>query len=61
MIAWQHPSLKPKQRLKWFSLAQMTQSVPPYLLDSTKHITDDNSEDSAHVHCVCNTIQVPTE
>jgi len=31
------------------------------MLDSIKHITDDNfffREDSAQVHCVCNTIQL---
>ena len=31
------------------------------MLDSIKHITDDNfffQEDSAQVHCVCNTIQL---
>jgi len=31
------------------------------MLDTLKHITDDIfflSEDSAHVHCVCNTIQL---
>jgi len=31
------------------------------MLDDIKHITDDNfffQEDSAQVHCVCNTIQL---
>jgi len=31
------------------------------MLDAIKHITDDNcffQEDSAQVHCVCNTIQL---
>jgi len=31
------------------------------MLGAIKHITDDNfffQEDSAHVHCVCNTIQL---
>jgi len=31
------------------------------MLDAIKHITDDNfffQEDSARVHCVCNTIQL---
>ena len=30
------------------------------MLDAIKHITDDNffPEDSAQVHCVCNTIQL---
>jgi len=31
------------------------------MLDAIKHITDDNfffEEDSAQVHCVCNTIQL---
>jgi len=31
------------------------------MLDATNHITDDNiffQEDSAQVHCVCNTIQL---
>ena len=35
--------------------------LPQQMLDAIKHITDDNfffQEDSAHVHCVCNTIQL---
>ena len=31
------------------------------MLDAIKHITDDNvffQEDSAQVHCVCNTVQL---
>jgi len=34
------------------------------MLDAIKHITDDNffsQEDSAQVHCVCNTIQLSKE
>ena len=35
--------------------------LPQPILDAIKHITDDNvffQEDSAQVHCVCNTIQL---
>ena len=35
--------------------------LPQQMLDAIKHITDDNcffQEDSAQVHCVCNTIQL---
>ena len=35
--------------------------LPQQMLDAIKHITDDNfffQEDSSHVHCVCNTIQL---
>ena len=36
-------------------------SLSQQMLDAIKHITDDNlffQEDSAHVHCLCDTIQL---
>jgi len=38
-----------------------TSYTPQQMLDAIKHITDDNfffQEDSAQVHCACNTIQL---
>jgi len=44
-----------------WSESQWTVLLSQQMLDAIKHITDDNvlfQEDSAQVHCVCNTIQL---
>ena len=52
------PGVKVNGQYEWDIL------LSQQMLDAIKHITDDNfffQEDSAQVHCVCNTIQLSND
>jgi len=48
-------------RQAWSKLTVWDILLSQQMLDAIKHVTDDNfffQEDSAQVHCLCNTIQL---